>query len=78
MATAVIRASTNAASIQKAALEFLDAPNPIWIGYADSGLQYGYEFVDENGNKIDTLTIDKYVNRVQDSKREMASKLIGN
>jgi hypothetical protein len=36
------------------------------------------EQIDENGNKIDTLTIDKYVNRVQDSKREMASKLIGN
>ena len=36
------------------------------------------EQIDENGNKIDTLTIDKYVNRVQDSKREMASKLICN
>ena len=36
------------------------------------------EEIDENGNKIDTLTIDKYVNRVQDSKREMANKLICN
>lgn len=36
------------------------------------------EQIDENGNKIDTLTIDKYVNTVQDSKREMAIKLIGN
>jgi len=34
------------------------------------------EQIDENGNKIDTLTIDKYVNVVQDSKREMAIKLI--
>lgn len=34
--------------------------------------------IDENGNKIDTLTIDKYVNVVQDSKREIASKLINN
>jgi hypothetical protein len=36
------------------------------------------EKIDENGAKIDTLTIDKYVNSVQDSKREMASKLICN
>ena len=36
------------------------------------------EQIDENGNKIDTLTIDKYVNIVQDSKREMANKLICN
>jgi SNF2 family DNA or RNA helicase len=36
------------------------------------------EQIDENGNKIDTLTIDKYVNSVQDSKREMANKLICN
>lgn len=36
------------------------------------------EEIDENGNKVDTLTIDKYVNVVQDSKREMASKLICN
>jgi hypothetical protein len=36
------------------------------------------EQIDEKGNKIDTLTIDKYVNTVQDSKREMASKLISN
>ena len=36
------------------------------------------EEIDENGNKVDTLTIDKYVNNVQDSKREMASKLICN
>jgi hypothetical protein len=36
------------------------------------------EQIDEKGNKIDTLTIDKYVNVVQDSKREMASKLICN
>jgi SNF2 family DNA or RNA helicase len=34
--------------------------------------------IDEKGNKINTLTIDKYVNSVQDSKREMASKLISN
>jgi non-specific serine/threonine protein kinase len=36
------------------------------------------EQIDELGNKIDTLTIDKYVNCVQDTKREMASKLISN
>ena len=36
------------------------------------------EQIDEKGNKIDTLTIDKYVNCVQDSKREMSNKLIGN
>ena len=36
------------------------------------------EQIDEKGEKIDTLTIDKYVNTVQDSKREMASKLISN
>ena len=36
------------------------------------------EEIDENGNKVDTLTIDKYVNTVQDSKREMANKLISN
>jgi SNF2 family DNA or RNA helicase len=36
------------------------------------------EEIDEKGNKVDTLTIDKYVNSVQDSKREMASKLICN
>jgi len=36
------------------------------------------EQIDEKGNKVDTLTIDKYVNSVQDSKREMASKLICN
>jgi len=36
------------------------------------------EEIDENGFKIDTLTIDKYVNCVQDSKREMCNKLIGN
>jgi SNF2 family DNA or RNA helicase len=36
------------------------------------------EEIDEKGNKVDTLTIDKYVNTVQDSKREMASKLISN
>jgi SNF2 family DNA or RNA helicase len=36
------------------------------------------EQIDESGNKIDTLTIDKYVNCVQNSKREMATKLIGN
>jgi non-specific serine/threonine protein kinase len=36
------------------------------------------EQIDELGNKIDTLTIDKYVNCVQDSKREMANKLISN
>jgi SNF2 family DNA or RNA helicase len=36
------------------------------------------EQLDEKGNKIDTLTIDKYVNNVQDSKREMAIKLIDN
>jgi len=36
------------------------------------------EQIDESGNKIDTLTIDKYVNCVQDSKREMANKLICN
>lgn len=36
------------------------------------------EQIDENGNKIDTLTMDKYVNEIQDLKREMANKLIGN
>jgi SNF2 family DNA or RNA helicase len=36
------------------------------------------EEIDEKGNKVDTLTIDKYVNSVQDSKREMANKLISN
>jgi SNF2 family DNA or RNA helicase len=36
------------------------------------------EQIDESGNKIDTQTIDKYVNCVQDSKREMATKLISN
>jgi non-specific serine/threonine protein kinase len=36
------------------------------------------EQIDESGNKIDTLTIDKYVNYIQNSKREMASKLISN
>ena len=36
------------------------------------------EEIDENGLKIDTLTIDKYVNSVQDSKREMANELISN
>ena len=36
------------------------------------------EEIDENGLKIDTLTIDKYVNTVQDSKREMANELISN
>ena len=36
------------------------------------------EQFDESGNKIDTLTIDKYVNSIQDSKREMATKLISN
>lgn len=36
------------------------------------------EQIDENGIKIDTLTIDKYVNSVQDSKREMANQLICN
>jgi SNF2 family DNA or RNA helicase len=34
--------------------------------------------IDEKGNKIDTVTIDKYVNNVQDSKREIANKLISN
>jgi non-specific serine/threonine protein kinase len=33
---------------------------------------------DEKGNQIDTLTIDKYVTNIQDSKREMAKKLICN
>ena len=33
---------------------------------------------DENGNKMDTLTIDKHVINIQDSKREMAKKLICN
>ena len=36
------------------------------------------EQIDELGNKINTQTIDKYVNSVQDSKREMATKLISN
>ena len=36
------------------------------------------EQIDEKGNKIDTLTIDKYVNDVQDYKREMANQLISN
>jgi len=36
------------------------------------------EQIDEKGNKIDTLTIDKYVNSVQDSKRLMANTLISN
>jgi SNF2 family DNA or RNA helicase len=36
------------------------------------------EEIDEKGDKVNTLTIDKYVNTVQDSKREMANKLISN
>ena len=36
------------------------------------------EEIDENGVKIDTLTIDKYVNSVQDSKRKMSNELISN
>lgn len=34
--------------------------------------------IDENGNKIDTLTIEKHANNIQDLKREMASNIIDN
>lgn len=34
--------------------------------------------IDENGNKIETLTIEKYANNVQDLKREIASNIIDN
>ena len=45
----------------KSALEFLDAPNPIWVGYTDSGLQYGYKFIeDEEGTK--TIVREKQIN----------------
>ena len=34
--------------------------------------------IDENGNKIETLTIEKHANNIQDLKREMASNIIDN